>query len=179
MWKLLYLLSKVFSYLPYFIFKFIWRVLDVFEGNVGAILRYILIAGRLKKCGKMVFWGSRVYVENPEELSLGDNVSIHHQCTLICLGGIEIGNFVAIAHNTSIVSTNHTWGNELIAIKYNPLDKKKTVIEDDVWIGCGVRILSGSTIPQRSIIAAGAVVSKQLTSNGIYGGIPAKLIKKV
>ncbi|WP_218955024.1 MULTISPECIES: acyltransferase [unclassified Acinetobacter] len=179
MWKLLFFISKIFSYLPVPIFNFIWRLSDIFDGNMGAIIRYIFIAGRLKKCGKLVFFGSRIYIESPENLSLGNNVSIHHQSTLICSGGIEIGDAVAIAHNSSILSTNHTWNDVSLPIKYNPLDKKNIIIEDDVWIGCGVRILAGSFIPKRTIIAAGAVLSKKLPSNGIYGGIPAKLIKRL
>lgn len=53
------------------------------------------------------------------------------------------------------------------------------VIEDDVWIGCGVRILSGVKISERSVVAAGAVVNKQFERRSLIGGVPAKLIKKL
>ena len=55
----------------------------------------------------------------------------------------------------------------------------KIKIGNDVWLGCGVRILSGTVIEDRVIIAAGAVVKGHLESGYIYGGVPAKRLKKL
>lgn len=52
-------------------------------------------------------------------------------------------------------------------------------IENDVWIGCGVRIMAGVTIHKRSIVAAGAVVTKDIDSGSLVGGVPAKMIKEI
>ncbi|WP_436863192.1 acyltransferase [Acinetobacter haemolyticus] len=180
MWNVLRFISIILSYLPEFLFKFLWRILDIFEGKVGAILRYILIAKKLKNCGDRVFFGPYVHIESIGKLKLGNNVSIHHQCTLICAGEIELGDNVAIAHNSSLVSTNHTWDNIEVPIKYNPITKSKIVIEKDVWIGCSVKILAGTHIEPRVVVAAGAVVSgKRLAGNSIYGGVPCKKLKMI
>lgn len=180
MWKLFLFISKILSFIPNPLFRFFWRLLDIFDGKFGALLRYLLIAKRLKKCGTKVYFGNSVYIESPHKLSLGKNISIHHQCTLICSGEIEIHDDVSIAHSSSIVSTNHTWQDLNVAIKYNPVVGEKITIQNDVWIGCGVRILAGVIIPSRSIIAAGAVVTKKLTDTGsLYGGIPAKKIRDI
>lgn len=54
---------------------------------------------------------------------------------------------------------------------------QKTIIEDDVWLGYGVKVLSGVKIGKGVVVGAGAVVTKNLEPYGIYGGIPAKLIR--
>lgn len=64
-----------------------------------------------------------------------------------------------------------------IPIKYNKVEKGPIVVKDDCWIGCGCRILQGVTIGTRSIIAAGAVVTKDVEPFHLYGGVPAKIIK--
>ena len=64
-------------------------------------------------------------------------------------------------------------------IKYNPLVAAPIEIGSDVWLGCGVRVLSGVSIGRRSIIAAGAVVTKGLYEAGIFGGVPAKCLSEL
>ena len=181
MWKFFRILSKCLTFiLPNFLFNILWRCLDIFDGRFGAAIRYILISGRLKSCGDRVYFGPSVYIESVNKLKLGHNVSIHHGCTLICLGGIKIGDNVAIAHSSSLISTNHTWDNLDIPIKYNPIVKGEIVVESDVWLGCAVRVLAGSYIHSRVVVAANGVISgKKLESNSIYGGIPCKLLKKI
>lgn len=66
-----------------------------------------------------------------------------------------------------------------VPIKYNKLKYRKVEISDDVWIGCGCRVLSGVVIGKRSIVAAGSVVNKIVNSNIIVGGVPAKEIKEI
>ena len=88
-----------------------------------------------------------------------------------------MGNF--LAHNSTIMTTNHTWNDIEIPIKYNKTTKGPVNIDNDVWIGCGCRILSGVNIKTRSIVAAGAVVNKDIEANSLFGGVPAKLIKKI
>ena len=100
-------------------------------------------------------------------------------CYIDGYGGLTIGNNVSIAHATSVLTTNHTWADTSIPIKYNPETLGPVVIEDDVWLGAGVRVLAGITIAKRAIVAAGAVVNKNVQSNCIVGGIPARVIKNI
>lgn len=78
-----------------------------------------------------------------------------------------------------IISTSHTWGDDSVPIKYNPVDAKPVVICDDVWIACGVRIIGECTINRRSIVAAGAVVKGIVPTHSIFGGVPAHMIKSI
>lgn len=100
-------------------------------------------------------------------------------CYIEGAGNIKIGNNVSIAHSTTLITTNHTWDNLDIAIKYNKETFDEIILEDDIWIGCGVRLLSGVHLKSRSVVAAGAVVNKSFNSNSLIGGVPAKLIKNI
>lgn len=178
MWKILSYLSYIGKLLPVSIFGFFWRVCDVFQGNFGAAIRFILISRRLKSCGVNVIFGTNVYIDHPRNISLGNNVSIHRQVTILSGGEIFIGNNVSIAHSSSLVSGNHTWENSELPIKYNAVVLGSIKIFDDVWIGCGARILNDIQIHSRIVVAAGAVVNRSLEEKGVYGGIPAKLLKR-
>ena len=98
-------------------------------------------------------------------------------CYFECSGGLMIGNNVSIAHSRSILTSTHTYSDFNLPIKYNEILKKTVVIHDDVWIGCGVRILCGVHIDTRCIIGANSLVNKSVDSFSIYGGVPAKKIK--
>jgi acetyltransferase-like isoleucine patch superfamily enzyme len=142
-------------------------------------LRYALLKSMIKKCGDNVMIGKNVIIRNWKNLEIGSHSAINANCYIDALGGITIGDNVGIGHNTSILSFNHVWNNQNMPISQNELGIKPVVIDDDVWIGAGCRILSGTTISTRSVIAAGAVVNKDCESNTLYGGIPAKPIKKI
>lgn len=148
-------------------------------GKFGLLIRYIFLSNCSIKIGDNVSIHQGVYFFNVSKLEIGTNVSIHPMCYLEADGGLKIGDNVSIAHGCSIITTNHQWQNKELPIKYNNIVKEKIVIHNDVWLGCGVRVLSGTEIGTRSIIAAGAVVTQSIKSNEIHGGIPAKLIKRI
>jgi len=126
-----------------------------------------------------VYFGSRVVFKNIQNSHIGENVSIHDFCYVDALGGIDIGDNVSIAHSSSIITFNHTWDDLSLPIKYNPVEFGKVIIKNDVWIGCGVRIMPGVVIGERSVIAAGAVVVKDVPPRSVVAGVPAKLIKNI
>jgi len=145
----------------------------------GYFLRFIFLRKIAKNVGINVKIDTGVIIDDTKGLEIGDNVSINPNCFFIAGGGIKIGNNVSIAHHTSIVSTSHTWEDDNTPIKYNPLIPSPVVIDDDVWIGCGVRIIGPCHIHTRTIVAAGAVVKGELEPYCIYGGVPAKIIKRL
>ena len=149
------------------------------QSRFGVAWRYILLLKLAKSCGDNVSIRNNVYLGNVQNLEIGSNVSIHQMCYLECSGGIIIGDNVSIAHGSSILSVNHSWADEGVPIKYNPIEKKTVTIESDVWVGCGSRILAGVTIYNRSIIAAGAVVTKDVPTKTIVGGVPARVLKPI
>jgi acetyltransferase-like isoleucine patch superfamily enzyme len=112
-------------------------------------------------------------------MKMGDRISLHEFVYIDAAGGISIGNDVSIAHGCSIVSFEHGWSDINVPIKYNPIISKPVSIGSDVWIGCGVRILAGAKIGNRVVVAAGSVVKGVLAPGGVYAGSPAKRIKEI
>lgn len=149
------------------------------NGKLGLFLRYVFVKNLAKELGDNVSIHPNIFLFNLQNITIGSNVSIHPMCYIEGAGGIQIGNDVSIAHNTSLISTNHTWDDQDISIKYNPETYSKILIEEDVWIGCGVRILAGVRVYSRTVVAAGAVVSKSCDGSSIIGGVPAKVIKRI
>ncbi|GGG53734.1 nodulation protein L [Croceivirga lutea] len=110
-----------------------------------------------------------------QHISLGKNVFINHGCTFLDLGGIRIEDDVLIGPKVSLITENHP---------VNPSDRKSLDlsaihIKKNVWLGAGSTILPGVTVGENSIVAAGAVVTKDVPKNTIVAGVPAKEIKKI
>jgi acetyltransferase-like isoleucine patch superfamily enzyme len=167
----------ILHYLPRHWVGILWLLANRLPGKVGLGLRYCLCKRLAASCGDNVYIGHDVTIKRWENLHLGRNVSIHQNCYIDAIGSITIGNAVAIAHQTSILSFEHTWDNPTVAIQDHPVRIAPVVIKDDVWVGCGCRILAGVTVESRTIVAAGAVVTKDVSSHTIVGGVPARLIK--
>lgn len=100
---------------------------------------------------------------------------------------LHIGNFVSIADNVTFILQLEHYTNHIstFPFKVKCLDSKESeafakgdiIVDDDVWIGYGATILSGVHIGQGAVIAAGAVVVKDVPPYAIVGGVPAKIIK--
>ncbi|WP_297286766.1 DapH/DapD/GlmU-related protein [uncultured Brachyspira sp.] len=106
-------------------------------------------------------------------VEFGKNVFINKNCTIMDIGGVIIEDNVQIAHNVSIITPNHDYNNRNILIP------KRITIKKNVWIGTAAIILPGVSIGENSIVAAGAVVNKDVPSGTIVGGNPAKVIKEI
>ena len=116
-----------------------------------------------------------LYINYGKHTKIGKNVFINFNCTLLDLGGITIEDNVLIGPNVSILSEGHPISPE----DRHSLIPKAIHIKRNVWIGAGATILQGVTIGENAIIAAGAVVSKDVPDNTVVGGIPAKVIKTI
>lgn len=169
--------SIIFSVVPRFFLVATWPLLDLFPGSLGLGLRYIYAKRLALHVGDCIFIGRGVEIHSWEKLSMGNNVSIHSNCYIDASGGINIGHDISIAHQCSLVSFNHTWENATIPIRENPTVGSPINIEDDVWIGCGVRVLAGVFVRRRAVVAAGAVVVADVEAGGLYGGVPAKRLR--
>ncbi|MHB9292830.1 putative 2,3,4,5-tetrahydropyridine-2,6-dicarboxylate N-acetyltransferase [Hollandina sp. SP2] len=115
------------------------------------------------------------YTDFGKNIRIGRNVFINSGCRFQDQGGISIGDGVLIGHNVVLATLNH----DLAPEKRATLHPAPIVIGTDVWIGASAIILPGVTIGDGAIIAAGAVVTKDVPANTIVGGVPAKIIKTV
>lgn len=102
-------------------------------------------------------------------------------CGAFCVFGVNqeilIGRSVMIAHAVSIRDTDHVFDELGKPMAQQGIATMPVVIEDDVWIGHGATILKGVKIGKGAIVAAGAVVSKDVPPYSIVGGVPAKVIR--
>jgi acetyltransferase-like isoleucine patch superfamily enzyme len=116
-----------------------------------------------------------LYINYGKNTKIGKNVFINFDCVFLDLGGITIEDNVLIAPKVSLLSEGHP---------ISPQDRRSLVpgqilIKKNAWIGAGATILPGVTIGENAVVAAGAVVSKDVPANTVVGGIPAKVIKSI
>lgn len=161
-----------------------------FTTGGGLMKLYVSRKGKLIVGNNVNFankWGvgypNKIYIRIRKEgcVKIGNNVGINSS-TIICDDRVEIGNNVHIGGNSKIYDTNFHNMNYLERRnpKLNGIAKTSPVIiEDDVFIGTGVLIGKGVRIGARSIIAAGSVVVKSVPPDELWGGNPAKFIKKI
>lgn len=93
-------------------------------------------------------------------------------------GSITIGDHVRIAPHVMMVGANHNFADPDRTIHGQGLTRKSIVIEDDVWIAGRANIMAGVTVGTGSVVAAGAVVTKDVPPYSVVAGVPAKVIKK-
>jgi acetyltransferase-like isoleucine patch superfamily enzyme len=116
-----------------------------------------------------------LYINNGTNLHIGKNVFINFDCTFLALGGIIIEDGVLIGPKVSLLSEGHP----LDPYQRHSLVPGKIHIKKNAWIGANATILPGVTIGENAVVAAGAVVSKDVPNNVVVGGIPAKIIKSI
>lgn len=138
---------------------------------------------QLHKTGRIVL-GNRTKVRswvvlNPYGgyIEIGENCSINSFVHISGNGGVKIGNNVLIATQCVIISANHNFDNMDMPIYEQGESRKKIIIEDNCWLGAGVKVLAGVTIGTGSVIGAGAVVTRDIPPYSVCVGIPAKPIK--
>lgn len=110
-----------------------------------------------------------------KSIQLGKNVFINHACSFLDLGGITIEDEVMIGPRVNITSENH------------PVDvtSRKTMVPGTVlikrnaWIGAAATILPGVMVGENSVVAAGAVATKDVPDNTVVAGVPAKVVKEL
>jgi acetyltransferase-like isoleucine patch superfamily enzyme len=93
-------------------------------------------------------------------------------------GEIRIGDNVRIAPQVMIIGANHIFSDPDKLICQQGMERKSIIIEDDVWVAGRVNIMAGVKIGKGSVIAAGAVVSKDVPPYSVVAGVPAKVIKQ-
>ncbi|MDH5496544.1 MAG: acyltransferase [Nitrospira sp.] len=110
-------------------------------------------------------------------IELGKMNSVNPYCVLYGHGGLTTGDYVRIAAHTVIIPASHVFEDPDRPIARQGLTKQGIRIGRDVWIACGCRILDGVEIGDGSVIAAGAVVNRNVVPFAVVGGVPAKVIK--
>lgn len=111
------------------------------------------------------------------DVTIGDHTRIGIHCTII--GPVCIGNHVNLAQGIAVTALNHNFDDPTQRIDEQGVSTQPVVIGDDVWIGANAVILPGVTIGSHSVVAAGAVVTKDVPDYCVVGGVPARVIKTI
>ena len=128
------------------------------------------------RIGKNVFVHENVLIRSFNYLiTIGENTTINRNT--IIEGKVTIGANCSIAPNVVIVGQNHVFSERDKAIKLQGSESKGIVVHDDVWVGANSTIVDGVIIGKGSVVAAGAVVTKDVAPFSVVGGVPAKMIK--
>lgn len=116
------------------------------------------------------------YTAGGDEIRVGRHVFVNQNCTFYDLGGLDIADDVMIGPNVSLITTGH------------PVDPsqrrsitigKPIAIRRNVWIAAGATVIGGVTVGENSVVAAGAVVTRDVPPNTLVGGNPARVIRPI
>lgn len=114
-----------------------------------------------------------IQVNQGEHMHIGRNVTIMYNLLAMSMGGIWIEDNVMIAANAQLITNNHDLHNHAV------LECLPITIKKNAWIGAGATILPGVTIGENAVVAAGAIVSKDVPANTVVAGVPARVIKTI
>lgn len=111
------------------------------------------------------------------DVIIGDHTRIGLHNTII--GPVTIGSHVNLAQGITITALNHNFDDSEKRIDQQGISTKEVVLEDDIWVGANAVILPGVTIGTHAVVAAGAIVTKDVPPHSLVAGVPAKVIRQI
>ncbi len=152
-----------------------WAIAGLPAGP-GRAVRAFVYRRALKELGTGVVFQSRFGMTNPECISIGSNCNFAEGVYITGGGGVTIGDWVGFGPDTKIWSVNHRFEDPERPWLLQGYDKQPVVIEDDVWLGANVFVAPGVSIGRGAVVAAGAVVNKNIPAYALVCGNPARVI---
>ena len=158
---LAFLTNHVIGHIPFFALRLWW-----YRHIVGVRI------GR----GAAVFMGCYWYFyrplgRNPQPMTVGDHTIINRRCTLDGRGGLRLGANVSVSPEVMFITSQH--------LKDDPdfgVEDRAIVVEDYAWVGSRATLLPGITVGRGAVIAAGALVARDVPPFTVVGGVPARVI---
>jgi acetyltransferase-like isoleucine patch superfamily enzyme len=146
-------------------------------GEGGQRRRRAYFAPRFGACGRELMLMHDVWIVAPENLRVGDNLSVAPGAMINAGGGVAIGDDVLIGPGTKIWSLNHAIDDLSLPVARQGYQLRAVQIGSDVWIGAGSIILPGVAVGDHVVIGAGSVVTHDLPAWCVAAGSPAGVIK--
>ena len=144
--------------------------------NIGGVIRLCLCKRIFKKCGSHVNIERRAWFGSGANVEIGDYSGIGINCRVP--SDTVIGKNVMMGPNCFILDVNHKVSDTTKPMCFQGhMERKTTIIEDDVWIGRDVKMTPGRHIYKGSIIAMGCVLTKDFPEYSIVGGNPSRLLR--
>jgi len=155
----------------------LYGLVKYFPTPLGDVLRYAVLKIFMKRINTTYIRDGATFLF-PENISIGKNACINEWVWMDGSGGIEIGSNVLFSPGVCIISFNHGFKAKDKCIAEQDKELGAIVIEDDVWLGAGSKVLKGVRIGKGSIVGAGSVVTEDIPAYSICVGSPAKVISK-
>lgn len=178
-----FIIVDLFKYFQHTARRAYWRDIGVFVGSTASFTidsfgEINLAPGVFVANGVLIVATTENTSVKVAKLDVGENTVINDYSNIRASGGhIAIGANTMIAQGVSIIATNHKINTDRLMMEEQwDITKSKIRIGDNVWIGANSIILPGVNIANGAVIAAGAVVNKDVGINEIWGGVPARLI---
>lgn len=170
------MLRKLFLLLYYSVAYYLPDSYLPIVGKPSNAFRIFLCRRIFRKCGKISTINRHAYFGNGSDVEIGDYSGIGANCHLP--NNIIIGDFVMMAPDVLIFKDNHKYDDLSVPMgRQGNMPCRPVVIGSDIWIGQRAIVTPGRHIADGSIIAAGAVVTKDFPPYSVIGGNPAKVIK--
>jgi acetyltransferase-like isoleucine patch superfamily enzyme len=116
------------------------------------------------------------HTDGGTNLRFGRNVFVNHGCNAMDLGGIDIGDDVMIGPNVQLISSGHPLDPE---VRRSQITTAPIRIDRGAWIAAGAMVLQGVTIGADAVVAAGAVVTKNVPPRTLVAGVPARVVREL
>lgn len=155
-------------------------LVSLFPGVLGTLIRRLFYRIFLGKVGIKFSIGILSKIQQPRAVRFGDRVAINDRAWIAANvngGLIEIGNDSIIGPNVVIHSGNHVFEKREVTVMSQGYRFRPIIIGKDVWIAANCTILSGVTIGDGAVIAAGSVVNKDVPEFAVVAGVPASIIR--
>ena len=153
----------------------VYSLVAVIPGKIGCIIRRALLP---INNGLEVYIWDNVHIDKPSLLKIKNNVSINRGSVIHAGGGVSIGDDVLIGPGVIIYSQNHEFETGGL-VRDQGYSLKPVFIDSNVWIAANAIILPGVSIGSGSVVAAGSVVTKDVESNTLVAGNPARFIRHI
>ncbi len=162
-------------------------IFKLFDGISRAINKCLLVPGlrnSFSSCGKNVTLGRRFEVAGAENISMGHDVYLGPGATLLTTRArIEVGDYVMSGPNLTVITGDHRMDvldRPMMALddaEKLPENDQDVIIGNDVWLGSNVTVLKGVHVADHCVVAAGAVLTKDVQPEySVWGGVPARML---
>jgi acetyltransferase-like isoleucine patch superfamily enzyme len=175
------LITRFFSVLRFFFLKIIFH--KRFKcGKIGLVGRKVYF--NIRREGEIIMGNRPVLADFTEvqaigKIHIGNNLTLNRYSRIVGYKEILIGNNVTIAQFVTILDHDHNYQYKENELSLNGYVTLPITIGNNVWIGDKSTILKGTHIGNNVVIAANALVNKDVPDNCVVGGVPAKILKKL
>ncbi|MFA8300216.1 MAG: hypothetical protein ACEPOV_08645 [Hyphomicrobiales bacterium] len=164
-----------------FLLIYAWfvRTILFFLPDIPFIMRFRgwLYGLGMRKRGRDFQVTHNTIIKSLQNIEVGNNVFIGNFSVILAAANVIVHDEVQIGPNVIIISGNHTKLNG--SYRFGKPDREEIILERGSWVSANCTIAKGSMLPSGSVLAANSLLNKKhTTKDGIYGGVPAKLLKK-